>query len=188
MKKNIFPAVRLTLVCLVFFSGIYTLFIWGIAQLAPNHGKGEVVMFKGKKFYNLIAQRFSEDKYFSSRPSATAYHADGSAGSNKGPSNPEYLAEVQSRIDSFLSHNPGVEKSNIPSDLLTASASGLDPDISIQAAKVQVKRIAKSRNISESEILNLIDQQTEKPLFGLFGPEKINVLQLNISLDKLNAQ
>lgn len=183
MKNNIFPAIRLTLVCLIFFSGIYTAIIWGLAQFAPNKGRGEVISHKNKTYYSNIAQNFSDDKYFSSRPSAVGYNAAGSGGSNKGSSNPDYLAEVQSRIDTFLVHNPGVAKSEIPSDLLLASGAGLDPHISVQAAKVQVKRIAKIRNINETTIQQMIEKQIENPLLGLFGTSRINVLKLNIVLD-----
>lgn len=186
MKSNIIPAIRLTLVCLVFFIGIYTSVVLAFAQLAPNNGKGETISQNGKTYYINIGQSFTEDKYFYSRPSAVGYNAEGSGGSNKGPSNPDYLAEVQARIDTFLKHNPDVTKSEIPSELVTASGSGLDPNISIQSAKVQVKRIAKIRNISESNLEQLIAKQTEKPFLGLFGTEKINVLKLNLALDILN--
>ncbi len=113
------------------------------------------------------------------------YNAAGSGGSNKGPSNPDYLAEVQARIDTFMVHNPGIQKSEIPSDIVTASGAGLDPNISVQAAKVQVKRITNIRHLNEIEIAALIESLTEKPLLGLFGIEKINVLKLNIALDNL---
>ena len=89
---------------------------------------------------------------------------------------------MQNRIDSFLVHNPGIKKEEIPADLITASGSGLDPDISVQAAYVQVKRISKIRNISEEKLRALIDKHIEKPLAGFLGPEKINVLKLNIAL------
>ena len=185
MKNNLLPAIKLTFVCLVFFSVIYTTMIFLIAQLAPNKGKGEVITYNGKTFYTDIAQKFSDDKYFSSRPSACSYNAAASGGSNKGPSNPGYLKDVQARVDTFLVHNPGIEKSQIPSDLMTASGAGLDPNISLQAANVQVKRIAKIRGIAEGNIQQLISSKTEKPLLGLFGTEKINVLKLNIELDNL---
>jgi K+-transporting ATPase ATPase C chain len=183
MKEHIFPAIKLTLICLIFFSGIYTVVIWGIAQLSPNKGKGEIITYNGKTFYANIAQKFSDDKYFSSRPSACSYNAAASGGSNKGPSNPDYLKDMQARVDSFLVHNPGIEKSQIPSDLMTASGAGLDPNISVQAANVQVKRIAKIRGIAEGDIQQLILSNIEKPLLGLFGTEKINVLKLNIALE-----
>lgn len=185
MKQHIIPAIRLTVATLLLFAIVYPVTLWGIAQLSPNSGKGEVIEHNGKTYYSNIGQSFTDDKYFWSRPSAVDYNAAGSAGSNKGPSNDEYLAQVQARIDTFLVHNPEVNKSEIPVDLITASGSGLDPDFSDQAAKVQVKRIAKIRKIDEAKLLELIDTQTEKPLFGLFGPEKINVLKLNIALDNL---
>ncbi|MNK47434.1 Potassium-transporting ATPase C chain [compost metagenome] len=185
MKQNILPAIRLTTVCFVFFSGFYTLIILGIAQIAPNNGKGEVTTFNNKKHYTNVGQAFTEDQYFWSRPSAVDYNAAGAAGSNKGPSNPEYLKTVQERIDNFIKHNPEIQKSEIPSDIVTASGSGLDPNISVQAANVQTKRIAKIRNINEDKIQNLIASNTEKPFLGLFGTEKINVLKLNIALDGL---
>lgn len=185
MKENIFPAIRLTAVCLLFFSGIYTLIVLGFAQLAPNKGKGEIIAANGKTYYSNIGQKFTDDKYFYSRPSAVDYNAAGAGGSNKGPSNPDYLALVQARIDTFLVHNPGVKKSEIPSDIVTASGAGLDPHISVQAANVQVKRIAKIRDIAAGNLQQLIISNTEKPLLGLLGTERINVLKLNIALDNL---
>lgn len=170
---------------ILFFTVIYPLAVWGIAQFSPNAGKGEIIVHNGNKYYVNIGQSFTDNHYFWSRPSAVDYNAAGSGGSNKGPSNEEYLAEVRARIDTFLVHNPEVHKSEIPVDLVTASGSGLDPNFSVQAAKVQVKRIAKIRGIDELKLNQLIDQQTEKPLWGIFGPEKINVLKLNIALDGL---
>ena len=185
MKENIAPAIRLTLFCAVFFAGIYTLSIFGIAQFAPNQGKGEIVTVNGKNHHINVAQKFVENKYFWSRPSAVDYNAAGSGGSNKGTTNPDYLAEVQARIDTFLLKNPSVKRSEVPSEMVTASGSGLDPNISVQGAKVQVKRIAETRKISEEKVLNIIKENTVAPLLGCLGTEKINVLQLNIELDKL---
>ncbi|NIJ55180.1 K(+)-transporting ATPase subunit C [Dyadobacter arcticus] len=185
MKTNIFPAIKLTIITLIFFSVVYPALIWAVAQLAPNSGHGEVVTANGKKYYSNIGQTFTEDQYFNSRPSAVGYNAAGSGGSNKGPSNPEYLSVVQARIDTFLVHNPGVSKKDIPVELVTASGSGLDPDISPKAALVQVKRIAAVRKVAEEKVKQIIDSNTEKPLLGLFGPEKVNVLSLNIALEKL---
>ncbi len=185
MKENIMPAIRLTLVCLAFFCGIYTLIVLGLAQLTPNKGLGETISLNGKKYYTNIGQKFTEDRYFWSRPSAMDYNAAGAAGSNKGPSNPDYLKTVQQRIDTFLVHNPGVRKEDIPSDLVTASGSGLDPHISVEATKIQVKRVAAVRGVSESEVRQLVEQNVEKPLLGLFGTERVNVLRLNLALDQL---
>nr|WP_242457815.1 potassium-transporting ATPase subunit C [Pedobacter sp. BS3] len=145
----------------------------GVAQFADNRGKGEVIIHNGKTYYANVGQKFTNDNYFYSRPSATDYNAAGSAGSNKGSTNPDYLKTVQARIDTFLAHNPGVNKPDIPSDLVTASGSGLDPHISVQAAKVQVKRIARVRGISEGKLQQLILSSTEKPLLGLFGTERV---------------
>jgi len=186
MKQYFLPALRLTLICIVVFMGLYTLLIWVIAQAAPNSGKGETVSINNKVVgYKLEGQSFTDDKYFDSRPSACGYNAAGSGASNKGPSNPAYLKDIQNRIDTFLVHNPSVKKEDIPSELVTASGSGLDPDLSPQGAYVQVARIAKTRNISEEKIKELVAQQINKPLLGLLGPEKVNVLKLNIALDKL---
>ncbi len=185
MKTNILPALKLTLVCLIFFSGIYTIIILGAAQLAPNKGKGEIVIVNGKTYYANIGQKFTDDKYFYSRPSAVDYNAAGSGGSNKANSDAEYLAMVKSRIDSFMVHNPEVNKADIPSEMVTASGSGLDPHISVQGANVQIKRIAKIRNIPEANIKELVVANTEGALLSLFGPEKINVLKLNLALDNL---
>jgi K+-transporting ATPase ATPase C chain len=146
----------------------------------------QTVMVNGKVVgYALIGQKFDKDKYFWSRPSAVGYNAAGSAGSNKGPTNPDYLKDVQSKIDSFLVHNPGVRKEDIPAELVTYSGSGLDPDLSPKGAYVQVARIAKTRNIPEEKIKALVDQHIERSLFGIFGPEKVNVLKLNVELDNL---
>lgn len=186
MKKEILPSIILTALCIIFFSGVYPLILTCIAQLAPGKGEGIVQVVHGKKQYVNIAQNFTDDKYFWSRPSAVNYNAAGSAGSNKGPSNADYLTLVQLRIDTFTTRNPEVAKQDIPSELVTASGSGLDPDISPQAALVQASRIAKSRNIPIKKVKDLIEQQTEKPLLLLLGPEKINVLKLNIELDNLN--
>lgn len=185
MKAHILPAIRLTVVTVVFFAIVYPLAVWGIAQFASNSGKGEIIKHHGKQYYSNIGQLFTEDRYFWSRPSAVDYNAAGSGGSNKGPSNQEYLAEVRARIDTFLHHNPGVDKSEIPVDLVTASGSGLDPHISVRAARVQVKRIANIRNLDASTLNTLIDRHIERTLLGLFGPEKLHVLKLNIALDNL---
>lgn len=186
MKKHLLVSLKLTVVMILILSGLYPLLIAGVAKLAPGNGKGETLSVNGKVVgYANVGQKFTEDKYFWSRPSAVEYNAANSGGSNKGPSNPDYLKLIQERIDTFLVHNPGVKKEQIPSDMVTASGSGLDPDISVEGAKIQVKRIALVRHLDETKIYNLIDQETEQPLAGIFGPSKINVLKLNIALDNL---
>ena len=188
MKTYILPSLKLTVILIIICSVIYPLLIAGIAKFTPSEGKGETIEVNEKVVgYANIGQKFTDDSYFCGRPSTVDYNAAGSGGSNKGPSNPEYLANVQSRIDTFLVHNREVKKADIPADLVTASGSGLDPNISVQTAKVQIARIAKIRNLAEKDVQLLVDQQIEKPLFGLLGPQKINVLKLNIALDKFTT-
>ena len=173
---------------MVICSLLYPLLIAGIGRFSPGKGKGETVLVHGKVVgYALIGQKFDQDKYFWSRPSAAGFNAAGSAGSNKGPTNPDYLKDVQSKIDSFLAHNPDVKKGDIPAELVTYSGSGLDPDLSPKGAYVQVARIAKTRKISKEKINALVERHIEKPLFGILGPEKVNVLKLNVELDQMTA-
>jgi len=185
MKKNLLISVRLTIVILLLCAVLFPLLIAAIGKAAPGGGKGKTITAKGRVVgYELIGQKFTQDNYFWSRPSSVDYNAAGSAGSNKGPSNPDYLKIVQGRIDTFLVHNPGVKKEDIPGDLVTASGSGLDPDISPAAAYVQVKRVAANRHLAEEKIKALVDAHVDKPLLGIFGPEKVNVLKLNVALDE----
>ncbi len=185
MKTNLFPAIKLTIATILLFCGAYTMLIWTIAQLDPHKGQGEMLRVNGKKYYANVGQAFTLDKYFHSRPSAAGYNAAGSAGSNKGPSNPEYLDMVQARIDSFLIHNPGIDKTEIPVELITASGSGLDPHISPKAALVQIKRIASLRKLPEEQLRKLVQQNIESPLLNMMGPSKVNVLKLNLALDSI---
>ncbi len=188
MKQHIAPAIKLTWVMIIFFSVFYPISIWGIAQMTSNQGHGKIVEFEGKEYCENIGQTFNKDTYFWSRPSAVDYNAAGSGGSNKGPSNEEYLQQVEQRIEHFMKHHPHVKKSDIPMDMITASGSGLDPHISVKAAEIQVKRVANVRQIQEDKIRELVTENTEKPLLGIFGPEKINVLKLNIALEKLDTR
>lgn len=186
MKKYLLPSLKLTVALLVLSAVIYPTMIALVARMAPGAGNGEKLMVDGKVVgYANVGQRFTQDKYFWGRPSAIDYNAAGSAGSNKGPSNSDYLAIVAARTDSFLAHNPGIKKSDIPAELVTASGSGLDPHISPPSARVQIKRVAAARHMNEALLEALVEQHTQKPLAGLFGPATINVLQLNIALDKL---
>lgn len=187
MKKHILPALKLTIVMIILLAVIYPLAIAALGKLTPGKGKGETVSINGKVVgYANIGQNFTQDKYFWSRPSAVAYNAAGSAGSNKGPTNPDYLKQVQERIDTFLVHNPGIKKEDIPAELVTASGSGLDPDLSPAAARIQVKRVAAARHLDETKVNALVDAQIQKPLLGLLGPAKVNVLKLNVALDELH--
>lgn len=186
MTKHLLPAIKLSILSMLLLVVVYTFIVWGMALvIAPNHGNGEVVQVNGKVVgYKLIGQSFTQDKYFNGRPSAVNYNAAGSGGSNKGPSNPDYLKGVQAAIDTFLMKNPGIRKEDVPVELVTASGSGLDPDISPKAAMVQIPRIAKTRHISGETLKTLVQKHTAKPLLGFLGPEHVNVLLLNVDLDK----
>lgn len=170
--RHLFISFRLTLVTLLIFGLIYPLAITAIAKLLGKEN-GDIT---------LIGQSFTSDKYFNSRPSAVNYNAAATGGSNKGPSNPEYLAQVEERIIDFMKHNPSVKRENIPVDLVTASGGGLDPHISIRSALIQVERIAKTRGISAATLIQLVETHSEKPLIG---PSHVNVPKLNQALDHL---
>ncbi|HEY4334783.1 MAG TPA: K(+)-transporting ATPase subunit C [Puia sp.] len=184
MRKYILPALKLTLVFIILCSVIYPLLVAGVGRLTPGGGKGETVSKDGRVVgYANIGQKFTADSYFWGRPSAVGFNAAGSGGSNKGPSNPDYLKDVQAHIDSFLVHNPGVKKEDIPAELVTYSGSGLDPDLSPAGIRVQIPRVAAARHLATEKLSALVDRCTEKPLLGLFGPAKVNVLKLNLALD-----
>jgi potassium-transporting ATPase KdpC subunit len=186
MKKNLLISLRLTLVMLIICAVLYPLIIAGIGKTAPGAGKGVTVSVNGKVVgYENIGQKFTDDKYFWGRPSAVDYNAAGSAGSNKGPSNPDYLKTVGERIDSFLAHNPEIKKEEIPADMVTASGSGLDPHISPASAFIQVKRIAAIRKLQEEKVKSLVQKHIEKTFAG---PPVINVLKLNIALDNMSEK
>ncbi len=186
MLKYLKQSIILTVITILMFGFGFPLLIWGIGQLMPNKSEGSPIIENGKVLgFENIGQSFTDDKYFWGRPSAVGYNAAGSGGSNLGPTNPDYLATVQGRIDTFMMKNPGIRKEDIPSDLVTASGSGIDPNISLQAANIQIPRISSVRKIPQAKLRELVEQFTEKPLLGFFGIEKINVLKLNIALDKL---
>ena len=187
MKQNVIPALRMTAVMLVLCSGLYALVVLGFAKVAtPQGGAAELVQHNGTPVgASNVGQLFTSDGYFHGRPSAIDYNAQGAGGSNKGPSNPDPLAAVQARIDTFLVHNPAVQRSEIPSEMVTASGSGLDPHLSVQAAVIQVSRVAQVRGVDEDEVRKLIDDHRTGPLLALFGPLTVNVLELNLALDAL---
>ena len=186
MKTQLFSALRLTLALLLLCCGLYPALVWAAAQLAPGQGAGVQVLKNGRVLgFARVGQKFDRPEYFNSRPSAVDYQADASAGSNKGPSNPEYLAAVKARLDTFLVKNPGVQAADVPAELLTASGSGLDPHLSPQGALVQVPRVARARRLSEAAVRNLIPRYTTAVLFG---PDVVDVLQLNLALDELGGR
>ena len=186
--KTLFKSLKITLVFCVFFSVFYILILWLFAQVAgPNKGNAEVATLDGKVVGAAnVGQMFTKDIYFWGRPSCAGdgYDASSSSGSNKGPTNPEYLAEVEARIDTFLVFHPYLSRKDVPAEMVTASASGLDPNITPQCAYVQVKRVAQARGLTENQVKEIVDQSVEKPLLGIFGTEKINVLKLNIALEE----
>src|ERR1700754_1819839 len=186
MKKYVLISAKLTLAFILLCSVIYPLLIAGVSRMAPGGGRGETVSVNGKVVgYANIGQKFDRDNYFWGRPSAVSYNAAGSGGSNKGPANPDYLKDVQAKIDTFLAHNPGIRKEEVPAELATNSGSGLDPDLSPAGVKIQVKRVAAARHLDEQKLNELIEGQITHPLLGLFGPSKVNILKLNIALDEL---
>jgi len=183
MKTHLLAAFKMTILTFVLLAIFYPFIVWAIAQLSPNQGKGFLIEANGKSYYKNVGQKFSEDQYFWSRPSAVDYNAAGSGASNKAGSNPEYIKEVEGRINHFMAKNPNVNKAQIPTEMVTASGSGLDPHLSVDALEIQVSRIAKIRGLDEDELIQLIHNHIENPLWGIFGPQKVNVLELNIALD-----
>ncbi len=185
--KNILKNIKLHFATLILFGLLFPLLIWVIGMIFPPQANGLPVYKDGKLVgFENIGQKFYSDKYFWGRPSAVDYNAAATGGSNKGPTNPDYLAEVEKRIEDFLEKNPEVKRNEIPSDLVTASGGGLDPHISPQAAFIQIPRIANERGIERTVIKKLVEENIEPPLFGMFGTEKVNVLKLNMELDELN--
>lgn len=183
MKNYLLPAIKMTLAMLMLCCGVYFGVIYLFGKMSNGSGNGEQVFANGKIVgYKLIGQKFTDNKYFWGRPSGVDYNAAGSAGSNKGPSNPDYLKTVQERIDMFLLHNPGVRKADLPAEMVTASGSGLDPDISPASAYVQLSRVARARNLEETKLRSLVDQHIKK---NPVGPDVVNVLQLNVALEEL---
>ena len=184
--KNLMKSLRITIAFCIVLSVLYIGVLWVYGQFfGPGNGNAEVVTLNGKVVGAAnVGQKFTKDIYFWGRPSAVDYTADASGASNKGPTNEEYLKEVEVRIDSFLVHHPYLKRSDVPAEMVTASASGLDPHITPECAYVQVKRVAKARGISEGDVMAIVEKQIEKPFLGLFGTEKVNVLKLNVEMDK----
>lgn len=184
--KTLLKSLKITLAFCVFFSVFYILILWMFAQVAgPNKGNAEVAVLDGKVVGAAnVGQQFTQDIYFWGRPSCAGdgYDAANSSGSNKGPTNPEYLEEVKARIDTFLVHHPYLDRAEVPAEMVTASSSGLDPHITPQCAYVQVKRVAQARGLNEEQVKAIVDKSIEKPLLGFMGTEKVNVLKLNIAL------
>jgi len=166
---------------------MYPVFITGVAKiLYPQQAAGSIVYNGDQAIGSLmIGQNFTDVKYFWGRPSATSpqpYNAAASSGSNFGPLNPALADAVKGRIDALQSADPA-NKQPVPADLVMASASGLDPEISPESAKYQAARVAKARNVSIARIDALIDASTQARQWGIFGEPRVNVLKLNLALD-----
>jgi len=200
MMREIRPAI-VVLIALTLITGlIYPLAITGIAKVFfPYQASGSMIERDGKVVGSeLIGQEFTSDKYFHGRPSATTapdpndptktvaapYNAANSGGSNLGPSNKALIDRVQADIAKLQKENPGTP---VPADLVTTSASGLDPEISPEAALFQVPRVAKARKLPEARVRQLVGDATEGRFLGLLGEPRVNVLKLNIALDRLTA-
>ena len=189
MKNILRPALVLFFVLTLLTGVAYPLLVTGVAQsLFPAQASGSIITRDGKAVGSeLIGQNFTDPKHFWGRPSATGpmpYNASASSGSNVGPLNPALTDAVKSRIEALRAADPGNTKS-VPVDLVTASASGLDPHISLAAASYQVSRVAKVRGLAVDKVQALVEAQTEMPLFGFLGEARVNVLKLNLALDKL---
>src|SRR5262245_1414902 len=200
MLKEIRPAIVLVIALTLITGLIYPLVMTGIGGvLFPYQTQGSLIEKDGKVIGSaLIGQLFTDDKYFHGRPSATntpdpkdpsktvdaPYNAGNSGGSNLGPTNKTLVERVKGDIESLKKENPSVQ---VPIDLVTTTASGLDPHISPEAAYFQVPRVAKARNLPEERVRALVDGQTEGRTLGLLGELRVNVLKLNLALDQLKS-
>jgi K+-transporting ATPase ATPase C chain len=187
MNLQLRPALTLFVALSIITGLAYPLAVTGIAQVAvPGAANGSLIVRDGKTVGSeLIGQSFSDPKHFWSRPSATSpmpYNAANSSGSNQGPSNPALAEAVKGRLEALRAADPG-KTAPVPVDLVTASASGLDPHISRAAAEYQVNRVARVRGLPVESVRALVEQHTEQPLLGFIGEPRVNVLRLNLALD-----
>jgi potassium-transporting ATPase KdpC subunit len=192
MFASIVPALRMLVMLTALTGVVYPLVTWGLAQgLFPGAANGSLVDQNGKTVGSaLIGQSFDDPKYFWSRPSATSpqpYNGAASSGSNLGPRNPALADAVAARIKALRNADPG-NTAAVPTDLVTASASGLDPDISPAAADFQAARVARARGLPVAAVQALVDQHTDGRTFGLLGDPRVNVLSLNRALDHAAAK
>ena len=184
--KELRPALLLFIVFTLLCGGVYPAVVTGIAfVIFPKQAEGSLIIDANKRVIgsNLIGQPFSAAQYFWPRPSATSgfgYNPLASGGSNSGPTNPDFISTVAERIQAL--RESGVSGS-IPADLVEASASGLDPHVSVEAANIQVARVAKARGISEETLNQLVSSHTEDRQWGVFGEPRVNILLLNLALN-----
>ena len=191
MNAMIRPAVSLFVVLTVVTGVLYPLAVTGVAKAAfPHQAAGSLIVQGGKTVgSSLIGQNFTDPRYFWGRPSATAPMADngqGSGGSNLGPLNPALTDAVKARVEALRAADPG-NKAAVPVDLVTSSASGLDPEISVAAAQYQAARIARLRGVSPQVVAGIIARHTQGRLFGLLGEPRVNVLDMNLELQHASA-
>jgi potassium-transporting ATPase KdpC subunit len=188
MWKQILPGLRINIFATILFGMVYPLVVTGICQLAfPHKANGSLIVADGKTIGSeLIGQNFTRPEYFQPRPSAAGndgYDPTASGGSNFGPTNQKLIDRVKASIEKFRKENPDY-KGPIPADLVTASASGLDPHLSPDSAKAQALRVARARGARLDQVQQLIAQFTEMPSLGLLGDPRVNVLKLNLALDQ----
>lgn len=163
--------------------------IWAIGQLAPQRAAGSPVLLKGRVVgFERIGQKFTQARYFHGRPSAVDYNGAAPGASNAGPSNPDFQALVRTRLDTLLRQNPVLRRDQVPTELVTASASGLDPDLSPAGAYAQVSRVAAARRVPPAQVQALVDNLTERPYLGFMGPPHVSVLRLNLAMDTQRLQ
>jgi K+-transporting ATPase ATPase C chain len=186
--KELKPAILMLILFTIICGGIYPAVVTGVAYAVfPKQAKGSFITDKNSRVIgsSLIGQPFSDPKYLWPRPSAASdfgYNPMGSGGSNSGPTNPDYLKTVADRVKAF--RDTGISGS-IPADLVQASASGLDPHISPEAAGIQIPRIAKARGVTEESVRRMVSAHTEDRQFGFFGEPRVNVLAVNLEMDTL---
>ena len=179
-------AVLMTVVLTVLLGIVYPLLMTGIAQVVfPSQANGTLIRGSSGTVVGsaVLAQSFTEPQYFHPRPSANAYDATNSGGSNLGPTNQKLIDTVQSNADAYRQENNLAADAQVPVDAVTASASGLDPDISPANALLQVPRVAGARGMSEDNVRSLVNQYTEGRTLFIFGEPRVNVLKLNLALD-----
>jgi K+-transporting ATPase ATPase C chain len=188
MRYQIIPAFRITLLMTILTGLIYPGIVWGLCQLLfPHRANGSMVEAQGRVVGSaLIGQNFAKPIYFHPRPSAAGsngYDASASGASNYGPTNQKLIDRVRTDVEKFRNENPNFQ-GPIPADLLTTSASGLDPDLSPASALAQAPRVAKERGATLEQVQKLITQTTEGRTLGLLGEPRVNVLALNLELDR----
>ncbi len=191
MRRQILPAILMVVVFTVLLGGLYPLVVTGISQAAFNgKANGSIVTVDGAAVgSSLIGQQFTGDTYFWPRPSAAGdgYDAMASAASNLGPNDETLLSDVDGRARDYRQANGLADDAAVPVDAVTASASGLDPQISVENADLQAPRVARARGLSLEQVQDLISKSTESPSLGFLGEEAVNVLHLNLLLDEATA-